>query len=184
MKTLRAIKASYLDLHAREKLLLAGFFLLAAIIWLSSFGGRARDFGQLIARNLSILNEQEQVLFSKDEVELRAASAAADLVPGRTLDGTQLLSQVDSLRRTAGLANATVAPLSGGQNLATDQLALNSVQIRITGATWPALKQFYSELQRLSPYVSIDAMTVALANQDNGGTHNVQMTVSSVQVKE
>ena len=123
-----------------------------------------------------------QFLASRDAVDKRARDASAKLVPGQSLNQVQLISSVNQLASGASIRNPGINGLPD-ETIANSNLAIHSVRVTLNRVLWTNLRDFYLELQKRRPYITIDDMTVSMTDQ-RMGTHDVVMTLSSIEVKE
>src|SRR5476651_2086988 len=85
---IRTLRSFFLARFFREKVLLTGFAVLAAAIWLSSIAGRTNRFMREIRTTTASLNEQALWISNKGKIEAQAQAAAGRLDAARTLDAT------------------------------------------------------------------------------------------------
>jgi hypothetical protein len=179
---MKALKAWFLSLHTREKLLLTGFVALVAVLWAGTFGGRMVEFWSKESATLARLRRQAAVLASRDAVEQRAREASAKLVPGESLSSQQLQAKVDQIARQAGIRNPSLNGVPADPSAGNSNLVIHTLNAQFSNVTWNALVASYTELLKLRPYIAIDQMTVNLTDQRTQ-LHNVQMRLSSIEVR-
>ena len=177
---MKALKAYFLSLQRRERILIAVLCLIGAAVVLSVFTKKAGVYWRKESTLLTSIKRNQTVIASRDAVEKRARDASAKLVPGESLSQVQLNSRVTTMANNAGIRGATSSGLPDS-TAANANIALHSIRVSFTGATWTSLKDFYTELQKRRPYITIDEMTVNMTDQ-RMGLHSVQMKLSSIEV--
>ena len=178
---MKALKAYFLSLHLREKLLLASLMVIGALIWLTVFSGKAGVFWRKESGRLAAIKRQETVLKSRDAVEQRAVAASATLKPGSSLNANELSSQVNQILMAAGIRNASssIVPAKDAPN---SKLALHFVRASATNVSWDSLKNFYEAVEKRRPYIAIDELTVNFTPQT--AMHSINVKVSSIEVTQ
>jgi hypothetical protein len=175
---IRTLRAFFLARFVREKLLLTGFAVLAAAIWLSSLVGRTGRFLREVRVTTSSLNEQALWISNKAKIEAQAQAAASQLDPARTLDATRLLAEVGAIASDAGLKNST----SGEpQDQSNGQFSVHTLRFSVTRADWDSIKNFYLGLQKRSPYIGIEQFSLQ-ADRANAALLNASIRISSVEI--
>ena len=165
--------------HRREQLLVTGFALLGALVWLLSASGRLgvrwRDW-----RSARIeLSAQQEWLDRRKEIETRAGAAIRNLDPARTYDATRLVSTVTSLAAGASLTPSIDSPVTQR----TPQFAFHTIKVTFRRATLPALLGFYDELAKQAPYLSLE--TIAMQTERTApGMLNVTLQISATQIAQ
>lgn len=177
---MKALKAYFLSLQRRERILIAVLCLIGAVVGLSVFSRKAGVYWRKESTLLTRIKQNQTVIDSRDAVEKRARDASAKLVPGESLSQVQLNSRVTTMATNAGIRGATISPLPDS-TASNSTIALHSIRMSFTGVAWTALKDFYTELQKRRPYITIEEMTVNMTDQ-RAGLHSVQMKLSSIEV--
>lgn len=175
---IRALRAFFLARFVREKLLLAGFAVLAAAIWLSNLAGRTSRFTREVHVTTGALNEQALWLSNRTKIEASAQAAAAQLDAVRTLDATRLLAEVAAIAGEAGLKNTTSGE---SQDQSNGQFAVHTLRFNVTRADWDSIKTFYLALQKRSPYIGIEQFSLQ-ADRANAALLNASIRISSVEI--
>jgi hypothetical protein len=154
----RKLQQYFLTRSGREKLLLLALVGSAAIAWLFGAASRSRqrfdDWRSLRAER----EEQQMWLGNRAAIEARAAKAVQQLDPAKTLNGTRLVGELNSLATQAGL-NAEV---SGQRSERTTQFAFHSAQVTFRRADLASLLRFYQALSSRSPYLGLEQVSLAL----------------------
>ena len=148
------IRAFFLARLLREKVLLAGFVVLAAAVWLSSLAGRSARMVRTVKSTTLTLNEQQLWLSNRASIEASAQAAAGQLDPVRTLDATRLLAEVTAIANEAGLVKNTTS--GEPRDVSSGHFAVHTLQFSVTKVDWGTLKQFYLLLGKRSPYIGIE----------------------------
>jgi hypothetical protein len=175
---IRTLRAFFLGRLFREKLLLTGFILMVAVVWLTSLAGRGSRFVRNVRITTSTLNEQQLWLSNKAPIEAQAQAAAGKLDAVRTLDATRLLAEVSSIAAEAGLKSTT---LGEAKDSPIGQFSVHTLQLGVTKVDWPTLKQFYLELGKRSPYIGIEQFSMQ-ADKANPTLLNASFQISSVEI--
>lgn len=150
------MKKFFFSRSLREKILLLAFLGIAALAWLLSTTGRARQRWQEWA-SLRVERETQQVwLNGKAAIEARAAKAVQQLEPGKTLNGTRLVGELNNLAMQAGLS----AEVSGQRTERTTQFAFHSAQVSFRRVELGALVKFYEALSARSPYIGLEQLSL------------------------
>jgi hypothetical protein len=179
---MKALKAYFLSLQGRERVMISALCVLAAAVALTFFTKKAAAFWRAESVKLTRIKQNDGVIASRDAVDKRARDASAKLVPGQSLNQVQLISSVNQLASGASIRNPGINGLPD-ETIANSNLAIHSVRVTLNRVLWTNLRDFYLELQKRRPYITIDDMTVSMTDQ-RMGTHDVVMTLSSIEVKE
>lgn len=171
------MKGFFLGRTLREKLLVLGFGLALAAVWLTAAGGRMRRRWQEGRGAAAELAAQRQWLENRAAIEARAARAVKNLEPGRTLDAIHLVGEVQALAGQAGLAAAIDPP----RTQRTGQFAYHTVQVTIRRADLGALVKFYQALGTRAPYLAIESCALG-ADRVNPAQLNATFAIFSVEV--
>jgi predicted RNA polymerase sigma factor len=174
---MNALKAYFLSRLLREKLLLVGIAVLAALMLLSNFGRRAARSGREWHATTVALAEQQQWLANRAAIEAGAGRAVQNLDPARTLDDTRLVGELNTLARAQGLRFTSDTP----RTERSGQFAVHTVQFNLLKTDWEALKRFYLALTQRSPYIGIEQCSLQ-ADRANPGALNASLRVSSVEI--
>lgn len=172
------MKRYFLTRSLREKALLVAFVAIAAFIWFLSTAGRARVMWEEARLLRADLKEQQLWLNQRAEIEARATQATGQLDPARTLNGTRLVADMNSLAQSAGLA----AEVSGQRTERTSQFAFHSAQVSFRRAELGALVKFYEELSKRSPYVGLEQVSLA-TDRGSPGTLNASFRVVATELQ-
>ncbi|MEY4489755.1 MAG: hypothetical protein RIQ79_2263 [Verrucomicrobiota bacterium] len=171
------MKAWFFSKLLREKLLVIGFIMLAAIIWLSSAGahlGKSRlEFKAAGAE----LGTQANWLANRETIEKLASEAASKLDSTKTHDATFLVSEIMSMAKRAGLAVNTEPPRTQG----SAQFAVHTVLVSSRKADMAAVLRFYQELASRAPYLGLEELSI---QGDRGavGMLNLNLRIASVEL--
>jgi hypothetical protein len=175
---IRTLRSFFLARFFREKVLLTGFAVLAAAIWLSSIAGRTNRFMREIRVTTGSLNEQALWISNKGKIEAQAQSAAGQLDAARTLDATKLLVEVGAIATDAGLKNASS---SESQDQSNGQFSVHTLRFNVTRSDWDSIKAFYIGLQKRSPYIGIEQFSLQ-TDRANAAMLNASVRLSSVEI--
>lgn len=161
---MRKLQLYFLSRTGREKLLLLALAGTAAIAWLFIAAGRTRQHWD-DWRSLSAQREEQQIwLNNRTSIEARAAQAVQQLDPAKTLNGTRLVGELNTLATQAGL-NAEV---SGQRSERTDQFAFHTAQVTFRRVSLASLISFYQALSNRSPYLGIEQVSFSLDRGTQG----------------
>lgn len=172
------MKRYFLTRSMREKVLLVGFVSIAALVWFLSASGRARAVWQEFQLVRAERKEQQMWIENRATIEEQAARATAQLDPARTLNGTRLVAEMNSIAQSAGLA----AEVSGQRTERTSQFAFHSAQVSFRRAELGALVKFYEELSKRSPYVGLEQVSLA-TDRGSPGTLNASFRVVAAELQ-
>ncbi len=163
------MKKYFLSRSSREKLLVLALVGVAALAWLFGALGRTRQRWDEW-RSLQVERETQQIwLGNQKSIEARAAKAVQQLDPAKTLNGTRLVGELNTLATGAGL-NAEV---SGQRSERTTQFAFHSAQITFRRADMGSLVRFYQALSQRSPYLGLEQVSLT---QDRGAPGMINAT--------
>jgi len=155
---MKRLQHYFLTRSTREKLLLLALSGTASLAWLLSAGGRTRQHWD-DWRSLRAQAEEQQIwLSNRATIEARAAKAVQQLDPAKTLNGTRLVGELNSLATQAGL-NAEV---SGQRSERTTQFAFHSAQVTFRRVNLGSLIRFYEALSARAPYLGLEQVSVTL----------------------
>lgn len=155
---IRSFRAFFLSRVMREKLLLVGFLGLGVVMWASSFSSRASRFWREQHATTVQLKDQDNWLAQRGAIAKATAQAAAQMDPAKTLDPTGLAVTVRELADRTGVQ---LVSLSARTNvLPGGQFSVNSQQFQVQNTDWSSFKQFYQQVQQLSPYVAITQLAL------------------------
>jgi type II secretory pathway component PulL len=174
---MNALKAYFLSRLFREKLLLVVIAGLVALTFLSNFSGRVVRAWRTQRTTSVALADEQQWLANRAAIEAAANQAVKNLDPARTLDDTQLVGELNALARAQGLKFTSDTP----RTERTGQFAVHTVQFNLIKMDWNALKGFYLELTKRSPYISLEQFSLQ-AERSNPGLLNASLKVSSVEI--
>ena len=175
---IRSLRAFFLARFFREKVLLTGFMVLAAAIWLSSLGKRTTRFVREVHATTANLNDQTLWLSNRDKIEKSAQAAAGQLDAVRTLDATRLLAEVGAIAAETGLKNTASAE---SQDQSNGQFSVHTLRFNVTRTDWDSIKTFYLALQKRSPYIGIEQFSLQ-ADRANPALLNASLRISSVEI--
>ncbi|MEO7414560.1 MAG: hypothetical protein ABIZ81_14505 [Opitutaceae bacterium] len=175
---MRTLRAYFLGLQLREKLLLVAFALLIVAIWGSNFNRRAWQFKRAVSSATLDLSIQQKWLDSQESIEANVKKTADGLVATRTLDASGLLATVSSLAKEAGVPLVT---LGESRSESSGQFNVHTREFRITGADYAAFTKFYLALESRSPYIGIEHFT-QLPAPGNPALVTVSLTLSAPEV--
>jgi hypothetical protein len=172
-----ALKAYFLSRLLREKVLLVVIAALAAVVLLSNFSGRVARAWRAQRATTTTLADQQQWLTNRTTIEAGAGRAVKNLDPARTLDDTRLVGELNALARAQGLKFVSDSP----RTERSGQFAVHTVQFNLLKMDWNALKRFYLELTKRSPYIGIEQFSLQ-AERTNPTLLNASLRVSSVEI--
>jgi hypothetical protein len=172
------MKAFFLSRLLREKILMLGFVLIGALIWLSGVSDRVGVQWRAIKQTSTDLDEQRRWLLQRQRFEKEAQLAIEHLDPSRTFDNVRLQSELNTLARAAGLSNYDV---SDSRTTRTTQFAVHSVQFSVRNADMGSLITFYQSLAQRAPYLGLEQFALA-SNRANPSQLTAQWRVTSVEI--
>ncbi len=163
------MKTYFLTRTLREKALLLTFAGIASVVWLWAGLGRTVTLVQEWRSIAAAGGEQQLWLTNRADIEAKAAKATVQLDPARTLNGTRLVGEMNTLASLAGLS----LEVSGQRTERTTQFAFHTAQVTFRRADFGALLKFYEELSRRSPYVGLEQVSLAV---DRGAPGSINAT--------
>lgn len=172
------MKAFFLSRLLREKILMLGFVLIAAVIWLSGVSDRVSVRLREIKTTSADLDVQRRWLLQKERIEREAQLAIENLDPSRSLDSVRLQGELNALARAAGLTNYDV---SDSRTVRTTQFAVHSVQFQARNADIGTLIRFYQALSQRAPYLGLEQFALA-SNRANPAQLTASWRVTSVEI--
>ena len=176
---IRALRAYFLSRLLREKLLLLGMLLIAALWWLSAFAGHAGTFWRQQRSTTSALAEQKQWLDNRQAIEAAAQKAASRLDSGKTLDQTRLVNAVNQAAFDSGLRNNYASNSVTSET--NGQFTVHSVEYQVTNADYATLARFYLNLQQRAPYIGIERFALA-SNRAEPAKLTLNLRISAVEI--
>lgn len=176
---MKALKVWFLNLAARERLLLLVFLVLAVAVWGSSYSGRLGAFLRSYRSTGMDLQEHAAWLARKSLIEADAQKAIAKLDPSQTLDGTKLTAEVTRLAAVAGLTSNV--QVDDTRNEASSQFIVHTLRFSVRKADYGSLVRFYQELQKRSPYIGLEQFALQ-ADPGGAATLTATLRISSVEV--
>jgi hypothetical protein len=175
---IRNLRASFLSLLFREKVLITAFLVMAAAVWLFSIAGRVNKFTRAIRVTTLNLNEQKLYLSNRASIEAQAEAAAGKLDAVRTLDATRLLAEVSAIASEMDLKGTTIgAP----KDVSSGQFSVHTLEFNVSKVDWATLKQFYLALSKRSPYIGIEQCTLQV-DRANPAMLSANFQISSVEI--
>lgn len=180
---MKAIKAFFLTRLLREKVLLLSFVLIALGVWGSSFLTRGTVFLREVRTMSGDLAEQNVWLTRRQSIENAAKQAIGRLEPGRTLDSTKLLAEVNKIASEAGLTSNTSVEDTRSEAEPSGQFTVHSLRFTVRKADYGTLVKFYSELQKRTPYIGLEQFALQ-ADRANPTQLSAVLKVTSVEVKK
>jgi hypothetical protein len=178
---MKALKAFFLSRLMREKALMLAFVGIGAVIWLSSFAGRAGAFARGFRQTTDELAKQRDVLDSRQATEAAAKKAIAQFDPARTYNQSNLVAAVNQLATAADLKNS---PIEAFPDTATLQFVMHSVRFRAVvvsdelGFGYLKLRKFYLEICKKSPYIGIEHCSIVVS----GTNITAEFKLSAVEI--
>jgi hypothetical protein len=173
------MKAFFLSRLLREKMLLLLLVGAAAVVWLSSVTGRLSAWNGERRATTFALDEQAVWLAQRESIEQEALAAIRNLDPARSFNGVRLSAELSNLAAAAGLGGNTTSEVLAPER--TAEFAVNAVRLRITRASWDALKSFYLELSKRAPYITVDQFAI-VADRNNPTQLTANLRVVAVEV--
>jgi len=174
------MKAWFLGISRREKVLVLALVLGVAGVWGTSVSQRLGGFALTYRTTKADFDEQQAWLARQDQIEADAAAAVEDLDSSRTFNGLQLSAEIESLASAAGFTGESVR-IEGLPPQQTAQFTVHTAQLRLRGVEWGALLAFYDALSARAPYINIERFELGAPNR-NSGLLAATLTASSVEI--
>ncbi len=163
--------------NRREQLLVTFFTVIAALVWLSYSAGRLQKQIAGWRSTRGDLAAQQLWLDRQQEIEAQSVAAVRNLDPARTLDATKLVATVTSLATGAGLQPAIDSPVTQR----TPQFAFHTTKVTFRRANLPALLNFYDEMSKQAPYLSLESVALQ-TDRAAAGALNATLQISATQI--
>ncbi len=176
---IRSLRALFLARVLREKLLLVAFIAIGLLWWLSAYGDRAGRFWREQRATSSLLTEQAEWIRNQTRIEQDAKNAAAKLDPTKTLNANQLATTIQQLANEAGLRSHGLSGQPATKK--SGQFEIHTVSYNVSRADFEALVQFYENLQRRGPYISVDVFSLSAA-PNNPAQLSLSLRAESVEI--
>ena len=173
------MKTFFLSRQSREKILLLGLVLMAALWWLTGALGRGAAFMSDFQNTTRTLERQQMMINARETIQARATAAIQQLDPARTFDTVRLQAELDTMATAAGITNKTIGDARTDK---TSQFSVNSAQITIRNADYASVVKFYEKLKECAPYINLDQLTMYPTNLANPAQLTVMLKVSSVEI--
>ncbi len=161
---IRTLRLFFLGRVLREKLLLLGFVAIGTLMWASSYSKSFGVFWRAQKATTEDLKYQQVVLDSKAQVDAFVAKTNEKLDPAQTLGGTALFTQVTNLLRAAGISPNVGA---GQADTYNGNYTFHYVNVTITKVDHNLIRAFTQSVQKRSPYMSIQSISISLADRNN-----------------
>jgi hypothetical protein len=174
----KTMRAFFLRLALREKILIVAFVLLILAVWGSNFTRRVWQFKGAANAATVDLATQQLWLDNQQSIEEGVRKTAEWLVPERTLDATALLAVVSDLAKEAGL---TSVRSSDAHRESNGQFNVHTMVFTIDRVEWEPFKRFYLSLEGRFPYIGIEK-TSAVPDRSNPALTSVALTLSASEV--
>jgi len=172
------MKSFFLSRVLREKILLLGLVLVAALMWLFGVTDRAKAFRREYHATTDTLKMQQMMLDARESIQARAAAAIAQLDPASTFDAVRLQAELDTMATAVGIANKTI---DTPRTEKTAQFSVNTTAISMRNIDYASLAKFYEELKKRAPYIGLANLTIQ-SNAANVNQLTATFRVSSVEV--
>ncbi|AWI09234.1 hypothetical protein [Ereboglobus luteus] len=173
------MKAFFLSRQTREKVLLVGLVLVAALWWLTAAIGRTTTFIRDFKSTSLTLKVQQMTLDARESIQARANAAIRQLDPSRTYDTVRLQAELDTIATAVGITNKTI---SDARTEKTAQFSVNSAQITVRNTDYATVVKFYEEIKKRTPYIGLDQLTIQPSNVANPTQLTLMLKVSSVEI--
>jgi hypothetical protein len=171
------MKAFFYSCRLREKLLLTGFLLLAAAIWLSSEARRGTARWREWRATARVLQNQRDTIDHRAATEAALTRAAAHLDPARTFNSGTLVGELSRITDQLGVSATSASEIIGTER--SGQLAVNTVNCTVRNISLSALLSLVAELDKRAPYIGIEQFMLNVAPN---GALTVSLRISSVEV--
>jgi hypothetical protein len=171
------MKAWFVAKLLREKLLVIGLVLLAAIIWLSAATSHLSNAQLAFKAAGAELTTQSYWLNNRSTIEGAAAEAAKNLDSTKTKDATFLVAEVMAMAKRAGLAVNTEPP----RTLGSAQFAVHTVLVSSRRADMGSVLRFYEELSSRAPYLGLEELSIQ-GDRGAPGMLNLNLRIASVEL--
>jgi len=177
---MKRIRTFFLQRQLREKILLGAFVGVAAAIWLSNLSDRILMRAREVRLTTAELKVQKNWLVKTVEIEAAAKSALESWDPKSTFNAVRLNAEVSSIAGGVGIKkNYTIDTVPSQRS--SEFASFHSVRLTARDADFEALKAFYFELLKRSPYIGLEQFVLS-ANRTNATLVNANFLVTSVEL--
>ena len=168
------MKSFFMTKSLRERALLLAFVAIALAWWGTSALGRVAQTRQTWFALATERAEQDLWLKNRTTITDQAAAAAKQLDPGRTLDATQLLAELNQF------ASGLNAEIGAQRTDRTTGFAMHSMQVSLRRVDLSGLLRFYQNLAARAPYIGIEQCSLTV-DRANPSLLNASFRISAVQ---
>ncbi|MCD8481937.1 MAG: hypothetical protein LR015_04215 [Verrucomicrobia bacterium] len=173
------LRALFNSLTPRERLLITLFVWALALLWFGSVMERLRSGSADLRTTKVSLQSQAETLALADRAEMLLQQARSGLDSARTYSAAQLVGQLDSLAREAGLT----FDLSSPQTQETDIFSFHNVRMGIRRAQLKDLVAFDEKIRSHAPYIALSRFQF-IANTRDPRFLDATLEISSFELKE
>ncbi len=177
---IRTLRAYFLGRALREKLMIVAILGIAAVMWATAYSARASRFWRAQRATTAELKMQDMWISRRGEIETATRHAAAEMVPEKTLDATELSVAVRQYASEAGI-NVNTQP--SGQTVSSAQFSIHPLRVDVINANWDAFVSFYRKLRARAPYIGMTECTMVPA-AGNPKQVRATMTVVSFEIRQ
>ncbi len=167
------MKTFFTTKSLRERALLLVFLAIALLWWGSAGLGRLGRWRQEWRAATADRAEQDLWISHRAAIADQAAQAARQLDPARTLDSTQLLTELNQY--AAGMS----VEIGAQRTEKTTGFAVHSMQLNLRRVDMAGLLRFYRQLTARAPYIGIDQCTLSV-DRGSPGMLNASFRISAV----
>lgn len=171
------IRYAFQSRTSREKILVLFMMVVALVIWLSLFAGRASAVLDQRASLNADIREQRAILDNRESIRERARRGIEQLDPSRTLNATRLMGEADAIARRYGFNPSINTP----RTTSGDVFSYHTVQLSVRRAEIADLINFTSELQTRAPYIGLEQVRIT-ADRNDPALLNADFRISSVEL--
>ena len=122
----------------REKVLFAAFLLVIALIWAGTLPGRISQTHQDLSLAGEAIDEQNTLFKLRDQVETKYQTALASLDPEKFPPRQQVVAQLESMARQAGL-NPKIDPSTSAKS---DRLTFHTINVSFDRVGFARISEF------------------------------------------
>lgn len=172
------MKSPLSNITKRERIMLVALVIVGLMIWANFFMKRWERTNSGLQEARKETDTQRLWLRSLPQFESKRNAVLSQLDKTKTFNASQLVGWFDNVARTLKLRHTLSAPTVTADNIFTR----NSLNVNMRNVTLEQLLSVEEQIRELSPYLSLDEMSI-VANPADQRLLNVRLTLSSFEIK-
>ncbi len=172
------MRAFFFRRNWRERILLLVVLTVAVVIWLSSVLGRARAAKERWSGAGVVLAQQQAWLDSATQTQEQLQSRLAQVQQGRSLNGNQLVGQLDAVIKRQRIASYRLDPPTTDRK---PPVAIHTVTLTVDKTDLATFGGFVDDLRTSLPLVNIEQV-VFTPDRRNTAQLDVRLKLSGLEL--